>query len=204
LFTASVARQLGTYASAGVQGSYSTQTLDDVRIWNGSVFGTYGLPTGFSFSGSLGYTLVNSEVASNQGGVSGNINASYAHARGVISLGIFRDYRTTYQGGRIGQSGVDQSGQNFGVVQTLGLTGSFTYQLTPLIGSFLQAAYTQNENTGIGNTKSNTTQDFFTANAGINYPILRWLSLGLQYTRNEYNRPTRSENRGLLSLSASF
>jgi hypothetical protein len=204
LFTASVAHQLGTYASAGVQGSYSTQSLDGVKIWNGSVFGTYGLPTGISFSGSVGYSVVNSDVASNQSGVSGNVNASYAHARGAISVGIFRDYRTTHQGGRIGQSGVDQSGQNFGVVQTLGLTGSFTYQLTPLIGSFFQATYTQNENTGIGNAKSNTTQDFFTANAGINYPILRWLSLSLQYTRNEYNWPSRSENRGLLSLSASF
>jgi hypothetical protein len=204
LFTASVSHQLGTYASAGVQGSYSMQTLDDVKIWNGSVFGTYGLPTGFSFSGSLGYSLLNSDVASNQGGYSGNINASYAHARGVISLGIFQDYRTTYQGGQIGQSGVDQSGQNFGVVQTLGLTGNFTYQLTPLIGSFIQTAYTQNKNTGIGNTKSNTSQDYFTANAGINWPVLHWLNLSLQYTRNQYNQPDRSENRGLLSLTSTF
>jgi hypothetical protein len=204
LFTASVSHQLGTYASAGVQGSYSMQTLDDVKIWNGSVFGTYGLPTGFSFSGSLGYSLLNSAVASNQSGFSGNILASYAHARGVISLGIFQDYRTTYQGGQIGQSGVDQSGQNFGVVQTQSLTGNFTYQLTPLIGSFIQAAYTQNKNTGIGNTKSNTSQDFFTANTGVNWPLLRWLNLSLQYTRNQYNQPDRSENRGLLSLTATF
>jgi hypothetical protein len=204
LFTASVSHQLGPYASAGVQGSYAMQSLDDVKIWNGSVFGTYGLPTGISVSGSLGYSLVNSDVASNQGGLSGNVNASYAHARGVISLGIFQDYRTTYQGGQIGQSGVDQSGQNFGVVQTLGLTGNFTYQLTPLIGSFIQAAYTQNTNTGIGNTKSNTSQDFFTASAGVNWPLLRWLNLSLQYTRNQYNLPDRSENRGLLSLGATF
>ena len=204
LFSASVSHQLGTYASAGVQGSYSMQTVDDVKIWNGSVFGTYGLPTGFSFSGSLGYTLVNSDVASNQGGVSGNINASYAHARGVISLGIFRDYRTTFQGGRFGQSGVDESGQDFGVVQTLGVTGNFTYQLTPLVGSFVQAAYTQNENTGIGNTDSNTSQDFFTASAGVNWSVLHWLNLSLRLTHNQYSQPDRSENRGLLSLNARF
>ena len=204
LFTASVSHQLGTYASAGVQGSYAMQTLDDLKIWNGSVFGTYGLPTGFSFSGSLGYSVLNSDVASNQGGFSGNGYVSYAHAQGAISLGIFQDYRTTYQGGQIGQSGVDQSGQNFGVVQTLGITGTFTYQLTPFIGSFIGASYTQNKNTGIGNTKSNTSQDYFTANAGITWPILRWLNLSLQYIRNEYNQPDRSENRGLLSLTASF
>jgi hypothetical protein len=204
LFTASVSHQLGEYASAGVQGSYSTQTLNDVKIWNGSVFGTYGLPTGFSFSGSVGYSIIDSDVASNQGGFSGNALASYAHAAGVISLGIFQDYRTTYQGGQIGQSGVDQSGQNFGVVQTLGITGNFTYQLTPLIGSFIRAAYTQNKNTGIGNTKSNTSQDYFTASAGVNWPVLRWLNLSLQYTRNQYNQPDRSENTGLLSLTATF
>jgi hypothetical protein len=204
LFTASVSHQLGTFASAGVQSSYSTQTLNNLTIWNGSVFGTYGLPTGFSFSGSVGYSLLNSDVASNQGGYTANIAASYAHARGVISLGIFQDYNTTYQGGQIGQSGVDQSGQNFGVVQQRGLTGTFTYQLTPIISSFLRAAYTQNTNTGIGNTKSNSSQDFFTASGGINWPLLRWLSLSLQVTRNQYNLPDRSENRGVLSLSATF
>jgi hypothetical protein len=204
LFTASLSHQLGTYASAGVQGSYATQTLDDLKIWNGSVFGAYGVPAGFSFSGSVGYSVINSDVASNQSGFSGNALVSYAHAKGAISLGIFQDYRTTYQGGQIGQSGVDQSGQNYGVVQTLGITGSFSYRLTPIIGSFLSAAYTQNKNTGIGNIKSNSSDDYFTASAGINWPILRWLNLSLQLTRNQYNQPDRSENRGLLSLSASF
>ena len=204
LATASLSHQLGAYASAGVQGSYAMQTLDDVTIWNGSVFGTYGLPTGFSFSGSAGYSLLNSTVASNQGGYSGNLLASYAHARGVISLGIFQDYNTTYQGGQLGQSGVDQSGQNFGVVQQRGFTGTFTYQLTPIINSFVRASYNQNTNTGIGNIKSNTSQDFFTASAGVTWPLLRWLNLSLQYTRNQYNQPDRSENRGLLSLTAAF
>ena len=204
LFTASVSHQLGTYASVGVQGSYLMQTLDDLKIWNGSVFGTYGLPTGFSFSGSVGYSLLNSDVASNQSGYSGNMLASYAHARGVISIGVFQDYRATYQGGQIGQSGVDQSGQNFGVVQTLGLTGNFTYQLTPLIGSFIQTAYTQNKNTGIGNIKSDTSQDYFTANAGINWQALSWLNVSVQYTRYDYNQPDRSANLGLLSFTAGF
>jgi hypothetical protein len=175
-----------------------------VTIWNGSVFGTYGTPAGFSFSGSIGYSLLNSDVASNQSGWSGNALASYAHAKGVISIGIFQDYRTTYQGGQIGQTGSDLSGQNFGVVQTLGITGNFTYQFTPLVGSFVNASYSQNTNTGIGNVKSNTSQDFFTANAGANWLIARWLTLTLQYTRNQYNQPDRTQNVGMLSLQAVF
>src|SRR6266536_1375241 len=204
LFTASLSHQLGTYATAGVQGSYSTQTLDDVKIWNGSVFGTYGLPSGFSFSGSVGYSILNSDVASNQSGFSGNGLVSYAHAQGTISLGVFQDYRTTYQGGQLGQSNVIQSGQNFGVVQTTGVTGTFTYQITPLIGSFANAAYNQNKNTGIGNTKSDTSQNYFTANAGANYAILRWLTLTLQYTFNSYNQPDRTQNTVTISAAASF
>jgi hypothetical protein len=204
LFTASLSHQLGPYASVGVQGSYAMQSLDDVKIWNGSLFGTYGVPTGFLFSGSVGYSVVNSDVVSSQGGFSGNGNVSYAHARGAISLGIFQDYRTTYQGGQIGQSSVDQSGQNFGVVQTTGVNGNFTYQLTPLIGSFFQASYNRNKNTGIGNTKSNTSQDSFTANAGLNWHILSWLSMSFQYTFVQYNQPDRSANSLLLSLTAGF
>jgi len=212
LFTASLSHQLGTYASVGVQGSYSMQTVDNAKIWNGSVFGTYGLPSGFSFSGSVGYSVVNSDVASNQSGFSGNALASYAHARGTISLGIFQDYRTSYQGGQIGQIGLNgvsqggilQSGQNFGIVQTLGITGNFSYQITPLIGSFANAAYTQNSNTGVGNNKSSPNQDSFTANAGVNWRVLRWLTASFQYSFLEFNNPTRTENTVLLSLSASF
>jgi len=210
LFTASLSHKLGTYASVGVQGSYAMQTLDNLKIWNGSVFGTYGLPSGFSFSGSVGYSLLDSDVASNQSGYSGNAQVSYGHARGVISFGIFQDYQTTFQGGQVfqgGQSGlstVDQSGQNFGVVQTLGLFGNFSYRLTPLVNSFLNASYNQNRNTGIGNNKSSPNQDYFTGSAGASWAVLRWLNLSLQYTFIEYNNPTRTQNTALLSLSAAF
>jgi hypothetical protein len=108
------------------------------------------------------------------------------------------------QGGQVGLTGADLSGQNFGVVQTLGLTGNFTYQFTPLIGSFIQASYTQNKNTGIGNTESNTSQDFFTATASLNWAVLRWLNLSLQYNRIQYNQPDRSANSVLLSATATF
>lgn len=204
LFTASVSHQLGNYASAGVQGSYSIQSLDNQRIWNGSVFATYGLPTGFSFSGSVGYSVLTSDVSSDQTGITANATTSYIHARGVISLAIFQDFRTTYQGGQNLQTGQDQSSPNSGVVESRGITGNFTYQLTPFIGSYISAAYYQNTNTGVGNTKSNTSQDYLTTSAGINWQLLRWLSTSLKVTRNQYTQPDRHENRALLSLNASF
>jgi len=204
LFTASFSHQFGPYVSGGVQGSYSTQDLDNQRIWNGSVFATYGLPTGFSFSGRLGYSFLTSDTSSDQSGISALATASYSHARGVISLSIFQDFRTTYQGGQNLQTGQDQSSANFGVVESRGVSGNFTYQLTPFIVSYITAAYYQNTNTGVGNTKSNSSQDYLTASAGINWQLLRWLSMNLQYTRNQFTKPDREENRGLLSLNAYF
>jgi hypothetical protein len=162
------------------------------------------LPSGFSFSGSVGYSVLDSDVASNQSGYSGNAQVSYNHARGAITFGIFQDYQTTYQGGQFGLGSVDQSGQNFGVVQTLGIFGNFTYRLTPLVSSFLNARYAQNRNTGIGNNKSSPNQDYFTASAGASWAVLRWLNLSLLYTFNEYNNPTRTQNTAVLSLSAAF
>lgn len=193
LLTATFSHQLGAYASAGVQGSYSTQSLGELRVWNGSAFATYGLPTGISFSGSLGYSRLSSDTSADQDGISANASASYAHARGVISLGIFQDFRTTYQGG-----------QNFGVVETRGLTGNFSYQLTPFISSFVQASWYQNTNTGVGNVRSNRSQDSVATGAGINWQLLRWLTMSLQYTHNQRTNPGSTENRAVLSLNSSF
>jgi len=204
LFSGSIGHQFGYFVTAGVQGSYSTQSLNEQRIWNGSVFATYGLPTGLAFSGRVGYSVLTSDAGSQQNGLSASATASYAHARGIISLAYFQDFRTTYQGGQNLQTGQDQSSQNFGVVESRGLTGNFTYQLTPYIGSFIQAAYYQNTNTGVGNTKSDTSQDYLTAGAGINWQFLRWFSMNLTYTRNEFTQPDRHENRAVLSLNAAF
>jgi hypothetical protein len=202
--TGSWGHQLGPFATAGLQGSYSAQSLDGQRTWNGSVFATYGLPTGFSFSGRLGYSVLISDVASDQTGIAAYATASYVHARGVISLSYFQDFRTTYQGGQNLQTGQDQASPNFGVVESRGLTGNFTYGLTPFISSFINAGYFQNTNTGVGNTKSNSSQDFLSASAGISWQLLRWLSMQVQYTRNQFTKPDRDENRGVISFSAYF
>jgi hypothetical protein len=204
LVTASWGHQLGYFTTVGLQGSYSAQSLDGQRVWNASVYTTYGVPTGFSFSGRVGYSVLTSDVASDQSGISAAVTASYIHAKGTISLSYFQDFRTTYQGGRNLQTGQDQASPSFGVVQSRGISGSFTYALTPFIGSFINASYYQNTNTGVGNVKSNDSQDYFTASAGISWQLLRWLSMQIQYTRNQYTRPDRDENRGVISLSAYF
>ena len=202
---AQVSRQFGLYTNGGVQTSYSYQTDQNTKIWNASLFGAYGLPSGISLSGSVGYSLLNSDVESNDGTVSASLRASYTFTRAVISVGVFRDFRQTAQ-----------SGENFGTVATTSYFGSFLYQLTPFINLTLQVQYNENEPTGTGNNQNdNRQQKTLTYGASANWQIVRWLSANLayNYTRqtgdSAFNGGTGAtgtfaENRVSLSLFSTF
>jgi hypothetical protein len=202
---ASAARQFGLYTTGGLSSSYSFQTEGDTRIWNASLFGAYGLPTGLSVSAAVGYSLLNSDTEDNTGIVSANANASYRFARAMFSVGVFQDFRQTAQ-----------QGQNFGTVETRTYFGSFLYQLTPFITSVLTASYSENEPTGTGNNRNGGRQKALTYGASLNWQVLRWLTASLQYTyTKQYGRDAFSqdlgggtgnfaENRATLSLFATF
>ena len=201
---ASVARQIGLYGTGGLQTSYSFQTDDSTKIWNASLFGAYGLPTGLSVSAAVGYSLLNSDSESNQGTVSANVNASYRFNRAVISVGAFQDFRQTAQ-----------QGQNFGTVETRSYFGSFLYQLTPFINAVVNATYSENEGTGTGNNQNGGTAKTLSYGGAVNWQALRWLTASLRYT---YTKQTGNnfeqtnfagtgdfaENRVILSLFATF
>jgi hypothetical protein len=168
---AQASRQFGLYTTAGVSTSYSYQTNQNTKILNGSLFGSYGLPSGLSLAGAVGYSLLNSDVDDNVGTVSGNLSASYRFARAVVSVGVFRDFRQTAQ-----------SGQNFGTVSTTSYFGSFLYQFTPFINATLHTSYNENEPTGTGNTQNNRTQTTLSYGASVNWQVLRWLAAAVQFT----------------------
>lgn len=201
---ASVARQIGLYGTGGLSTSYSFQTEDSTKIWNASLFGAYGLPTGLSVSAAVGYSLLNSDSESNQGTVSANVNASYRFNRAVISVGVFQDFRQTAQ-----------QGQNFGTVVTRSYFGSFLYQLTPFINAVVNASYSENEGTGTGNDQNGGTSKTLTYGGAVNWQILRWLTASLRYTYTKQTGNTfeqgsfagtgdYAENRAILSLFATF
>ena len=166
------------------------------------------MPSGISVSGSVGYSLLNSDVESNEGTVTASLRASYRFAgRAMVSVGIFRDFRQTAQ-----------SGQNFGTVSTTSYFGSFLYQFTPFINLTLSASYNENEPTGTGNANggSGANQTNLTYGASLNWQLLRWLSANLQYTyikqtgdRSAFTggigaNGNFAENRVLLALFATF
>jgi hypothetical protein len=172
LFTASLSRQTGQYSSAGISSSYQliSQSNNDTQIWNVSLFSTYGLASGLSMSGSLGYSWLIPDQGSSTSGISSNTSVSYRFAQAVISVGIFSDFRQTAL-----------EGQNFGIVQTQGFTGLLLYTFTPFIIGSLQGSYTTNSFTGIGNSSSSPDTNTLTGTATLNWQLLRWLSMQGQY-----------------------
>jgi hypothetical protein len=181
----SFSRQLTLYQTAGVSSSYTwlSSDTDNARLWNVSLFSTYGLPSGLSLSSSIGYTQVSSDNQDTTGGVTTNSTLSYRWVRAAISLGVFQDFRQTAV-----------QGQNFGIVQTTGFTGTFSYVITPVITTNLFATYTTNDATGVGNNASTPSVNTLTTGAGLNWQLLRWLAMRLQYTYTQYGRGGNASN----------
>ena len=201
----SAARQFGLFTTAGVSSSYSIQTLDDTRIWNASLFGSYGIPQGLSLAGSVGYSILNSDTQDNEGLISANLTATYRFARAAISAGVAQDFRQTAQ-----------QGQNFGTVETRSYFASFLYQITPFINAVVQATYAENEPTGTGNINNNQTQKTLSYGGSVNWQVLRWLTASVQYLYTKQSGGTAfnqdavfgtgdyAENRATLNLFATF
>ena len=205
LFTASVGRQTGTYSSVGLQGSYqhfSSPDQDDGNIWNVSFYSTYGLPSGLSLSGSIGFSEFNQGNQSSTG-VTSNSTLSYRFGPASVSLALFSGFR---------QTALDANNQNFGVVQTQAVTGTFSYAFTPLIVGSTGATYNQNSPTGSGNNKSQSTQNSLSAYANLSWQLLRWLSLNTSYTYSLYSDQSGSltgngsisVNTATITLGATF
>jgi hypothetical protein len=170
---ASLARQIGIYATAGLSTSFQYQTGDEsTRIYNASLFGSYGLPTGLSLAARVGYSILDREDSNDtEGLVSVAADASYRFARAVFSIGVFQDFRQTAQ-----------QGENFGTVETRSYFGSFLYQWTPFINSVLDVTYSENEPTGTGNTATGRSQNSLTYGANLNWQLLRWLTASVRYS----------------------
>jgi hypothetical protein len=204
---AAASRQFGLYASGGLQSSAQFQSDNDSRIYNISLFGAYGLPSGLSISAAVGYSILDSDTESSEGTVSANVSASYRLNRAVFTVGVFQDFRQT-----------SQQGQNFGTVQTRSYFGSFLYQWTPFINTTLNVSYNENEPTGTGNQRNNSSQDTLSYGASVNWQALRWLTASLQYLYTkqtggnvfgnnqggQFGTGDYAENRVTLSLFATF
>jgi len=173
IVTASLSHQLGLYSSVGLSGSFLTNASPESGnsyLWNASVFATYGLPPSLSVSGSLGYSQLISDEQATSGGISSNINLNYSFGQTTASIGVFSGYRPT-----------GLTGQNFGIVQTVGVTGNLTQVFTPFISGSLNAYYSTNSFTGSGNNASAPNSGNLGASVSLYWQIRSWLSMNAGY-----------------------
>jgi hypothetical protein len=166
-----------------------------------SVFGSYTVPGIWSASASTGYTWlkaidVSPRVPTESESlpfVSAQVSY-FALPRTVLTLSGFSGFSETFT-----------RGENFGVVQTYGVTGTVSYAVTPLVGAFASAFWTSNQETGIAGGVSGEAEETYGGNVGLSYQALRWLSLGLIYSYTQgLGDNGYTENRVTATASASF
>jgi hypothetical protein len=210
----SFSRQLGTFTTAGVSSSYSMIFSDtDSRIANISLFAAHGVPSGFSVSGSVGYSLFDSDAApSLRHAFSSSITASYRFAFATLTAGYFQDFRQTAD-----------EGEDFGIILSRTAFVIFSYAITPFVTASARGQYSRNEPVS-GGGSGIAAQSIYVAGASINWRILTWLSLTGEYTwrkrdvdhggrvdttgnagdNQDTTNVNSTENRATVTLSARF
>jgi hypothetical protein len=230
-FTGTLSRVLNIRTSAGVSGSYSIRTssgpaagalssgaftpetfgatgfgagaFGDYTIWNVVAFDSY-ISGPLSLSGSLGFSRLTHRSQSFDS-VSSQDTLAYRFARGaVVTVGFDSGFSETFA-----------QGQNFGVIQTRGVTASLFYPLTPFLTGQVTGFYRQNETTGVGNQRSGLRSDSWGTTLSMTYQISLNINLALDYRHTEVTGQGPAafgqsgingyaENRIRLSLGAIF
>jgi hypothetical protein len=174
-----VSRRTSAFGSVGLNGSYAFRTVTDdagktdFRLWSISVFNGYALPGRLSLNSALGVTGVTSDAGQSAGpNFFSASTISYEFARAVVSLALDSGFSETFS-----------TGQDFGVVETQGISGSFIYRLTPWMTGTATAFFHRNKPTGIGNQGGLTEEKKnYGGTLGFSWRIQRRLLLDINYT----------------------
>ena len=207
--TLSLAHQLNVETTVGVSGSYAHRSVsggglpgsDEYYIVTVSVFGSYTVRGIWSASASTGYSWLKANDVSPRVPTESE-SLPFVSAQ-VSYFALPRTVLTV-----TGYSGFSESfsrGENFGVVQTYGVTGTASYAVTPLVGAFASAYWNTSEETGVAGGSIGDPEETYVVNAGLSYQALRWLSLGLTYTyTHALGDDGFTENRVTATATASF
>ncbi len=180
--TATASRQLYALRSVGLKTSYALRTTTsgtgdiDYQLWSASVFTRYALPGRLTLDGSLGLSGLTIDGGQSVGpNFSTTTSISYQFARALMSLALDRGFSETFS-----------DGENFGVVETEGITGSLAYTFTPTLVGTASAFYRSNKTTGIANqTGGNDESTNWGGSLTFSWRIQRGLQLDLTYTHFE-------------------
>jgi hypothetical protein len=215
--TATYARQINPRTTAGITGSFGWTTEDsntngttgDYESWNVSVFNGYTVGP-WTLAGSIGYGGIIRD-SGNDSTITTTSSLSYRFARAIATVGVDSGFSQTFA-----------QGQNFGVIETHGVTGSFSYTITPAISALATGSWRENQNTGNTNTLGSDKQTTWQVGARIGVRLTHWLSLSGSYDHIEASSSGKTtaqttplvngiartgdyvENVGSITLSAAF
>jgi hypothetical protein len=159
-FTASASRKISALTTVGLKGSYALRNVssndddDDFQIWNASVFTQYVLPGRLRLDANIGVTGLSSGSESLGPEVFTASSLTYEFARAVAVLAVDRGFSETFA-----------EGQNFGVVETQGVTASLSYPFSPWLTGTVSGFYRRNRSTNAGSA-SGLDQNEETTNWG--------------------------------------
>jgi hypothetical protein len=216
--TATYSRQINPRTTAGITGSFGWSTEDsntngttggDFETWNVSIFNGYTVGP-WTLAGSIGYGGVIRD-SGNDSTITTTSSLSYRFARAIATVGVDSGFSQTFA-----------QGQNFGVIETHGVTGSFSYTITPAISALATGSWRENQNTGNTNTLGSDKQTTWQVGATIGVRLTRWLTLSGSYDHIEASSSGKTtgqttplvngiartgdyvENVGSVTLSAAF
>ena len=222
-FFGSFTRQLNPLTSAGISGSYGLRQSgnnqsgnnqrrnNDFDVWSVSLFTTRNVGA-LSLTGNVGYSQVKRDAGGTDSSILTATTLIYRLARVSLTLGVDTGFSETFA-----------EGQNFGVVETRGVTGTLSYEFTPFITATTGGFYRENAPTG---TSTRTTtqggardENSWGASVTVAIKLSRWLTMLLDYSHTEASRQAIlqstlqstpqdggafTENRARISLNASF
>jgi hypothetical protein len=205
--TASISRDLSARTTAGLSGSYAArrQTTrgrqSDFTRWNLSVFNNYVLPEKIIMRGNIGVSQLDGDQSSGRPLLTSFSSLSYWFGPAVAALTVERGFSETFG-----------EGENFGVVETSGVSASLTYPFTPFVRGYVDVSYRENKFSGEGDSglssRAGTEETTLAGTASLSVQLLRWLTSTLEYvyTDTSSSETDRSftENRIRLLFNAAF
>lgn len=172
--TASAERKLSDVLSGGLSGGYSYYSSttggvpDDFQIGNVSLFAFYAIPNVLTLRVSAGLGQLQSELQEDRTIFTGSLDLLYSFGLAQLTLSGSRGFSPTFG-----------YGQNFGVVETQGVSGSLAYAFTPKISGLVSAFYRENIGTGVGTAQAPFTDKNWGLGLTLSIELLRWLTLDL-------------------------
>jgi hypothetical protein len=195
--------QINAQTTVGLLGSFAYRTgtdttEDDYNIATVGVFGSYTVPGVWSGYLALGYSGFDPSSGATDGAPYASATFTYQLARGTFTLTADSGFSETFV-----------TGENLGVLQTWGVTGTFTYPLTPFLRGSASGFYRKNQDVGSSDVGADADEgNTYGATVSLSAPLRSWLNLSVSYDYTKFNATNPgedyTENRARLSLNASF